>query len=283
MKPLSSKKTTDDDVLTRFYKEVGAIDPLSKEEQAELARKIHNGDQSARERLVKANVKFMGSIALKYRNNGLPLEDLLSEGYIGLWDAAQKYDETKGVKFLTYAEFWIRDSIHQALAKTGRTIRLPKNQVDLIRRIKKTISEFESEHGRKPTDEEIAEILNTTDTKVSKAIDDSQIIISIDTTFSEDDDRPVLDKYVVPDSEDMDQKRKEEAFYNRLKQDLKFLDPIEQYVVWNIKGLDYLDSEKPTVDDIAASLNKTKKEIQQIYQRGIRHLKAKDKGLCEFL
>lgn len=268
--------------LTKYFKEVGAIDPLSKEKEAELARKIHNGDEGAREILVKANVKFMASIAKKYLNNGLSLEDLVSEGYIGLWKAASKYDETKGYKFISYAVWWIRESILKALAENGRTIRLPANQIELIGKIDKTIQDFEFEHGRRPADDEIADILDIATNKVSRAINASDRGRSLDTSFSEDDDRTIADTIDVADDVDPDKEMMDESLRKELNSILSNIRPSEQYVVERLFGI---GCQKMSIDDLAADLGMTREDVQLEKERGVIHLKKRtnNKILKHFL
>lgn len=272
----------DKDSLKIYYKEIKNTGPLSVEQEAELAKRIHNGDEKALDTLINANLKFVVYVAKQYQHIGLPLEDLINEGNIGLITAANKFDGTQGCKFISYAVWWIRESILQALAKDGRTIRLPMNQVELIGKINKTISEFESEHGRTPTENEIADILNTIDTKVSRAINDSKQCISIDTTFSEDDDRTVLDTYKIPDSADSDSKLVDDSIYSELRRLLSVIPPNEQYILGHFFGLGY---DKMTLDEIAEKMKKPRARIQQIKEKGIRHLRerTKSKTLKQFL
>lgn len=284
-KDIEQHSIDEHDLLDIYFKEIANTKPLSEEQEAELAKRIHDGDEKALDTLVKANLKFVVSIAKKYQHIGLPLIDLINEGNIGLITAARKFDGQQGCKFVSYAVFWIRESILQALAKKGRTIRLPMNQVELIRQINKTISDFEFEHGRTPTDEEIAKILNTIDTKVSRAINASQKSISIDTTYSgeeDDDGRTFLDTYDNPDSVKPDSKLIDDSISSELRRLLSVIPPSEQYVLGHFFGLGY---EKMTLDEIAENMKKPRERILQVKEKGIRHLRerSKSKTLKKFL
>lgn len=285
MKSLKTTETIpsdDSDSLSGYFREIKDSKPLSAKQEAILAQRIHNGDIKARDILVNANLKFVVFVAKQYQNRGLPLPDLINEGNIGLIKAAEKFEGGQGVKFISYAVWWIRESILQALAKDGRTIRLPMNQIDLIGKINKAISEFENTHGRTPAENEIADILDIVDKKVSSALQSSQRNLSIDTPFSEDDDRTFEETHNVSDSIDPDIKFEDEAISSELQRLLSVISPMEQYVLGHFFGFGY---KKMELREIAEELNYTLKKTQQIKDKGIRHLRerTKNKSLKKFL
>ena len=261
--------------LKKYLDEIKDTKPLSKEEEAVLAQRIHNGDEKAKQELIKANLKFVVFVAKNYQHRGLDLEDLINEGNIGLVKAAGRFDGTKGYRFISYAVWWIRESILQALAKDGRTIRLPMNQIELIGKINTTIKEFEFEHGRIPTAEEISKILDVVDKKVQLALESSRRVESIDSTLTEDDDRTILDKYDAPDSVTADKELIDEETSAEFKSILSVISPQGQYVIGHLFGIGY---EKMTLEKIAERLDLPKEKIQQIKEKGIRQLRTRTKN-----
>ena len=214
--------------LKKYFDEIKDTKPLTKEEEAELAQRIHNGDEKAKEELITANLKFVVSVAKNYQHRGLDLEDLINDGNVGLIKAAERFDGTKGYRFISYAVWWIRESILEALAKNGRTIRLPRNQIELIGKINTTIKEFELEHGRIPTAEEISKILEVVDKKVQFALESSSRVESIDSAQTVDDDRTILDKYDAPDTVAADKELIDEETSAEFKRrHLSFADMVE--------------------------------------------------------
>lgn len=261
--------------LKKYLDEIKDTKPLSKEEEAELAQRIHNGDEKAKQELIKANLKFVVFVAKNYQHRGLDLEDLVNEGNIGLVKAAERFDGTKGYRFISYAVWWIRESILQALAKDGRTIRLPRNQIELIGKINTTIKEFELEHGRTPTAEEISKILEVVDKKVQFALESSSRVESIDSSLTEDDDRTILDKYDAPDSVTADKELIDEETSAEFKRILSVISPQGQYVIGHFFGIGY---EKMSLAEIAERLDMPKEKIQQIKEKGIRQLRIRTKN-----
>ncbi len=263
--------------LKKYLDEIKDTKPLSKEEEAELAQRIQNGDEKAKEELITANLKFVVSVAKNYQHRGLDLDDLISEGNSGLVKAAERFDGTKGYKFISYAVWWIRESILQALAKDGRTIRLPRKQIDLIGKINTTIKEFELKHGRLPTAEEISKILEVVDKKVLFALESSSRVESIDASRTEDDDRTILDKYNSPDSVAADKELIDEetsAEFKHILSDIS-ISPEIRYVIGHFFGIGY---EKMSLDKLAERLDMPKKKIQQIKEKGIRQLRTRTKN-----
>lgn len=260
--------------LKKYLSDIKDTKPLSKEEEVELAQRIHNGDKKAKEELINANLKFVVFVAKNYQHRGLDLEDLINEGNIGLVKAAEKFDGTKGYKFISYAVWWIREYILQAIAKDGRTIRLPRNQIELIGKINTTIKEFELEHGRTPTAEEISKILEEVDKKVQFALESSSRVESIDSSLTEDDDRTILDKYDAPDSVTADKELIDEETSAEFKRILSVISPQGQYVIGHFFGIGY---EKMSLEEIAKRLDMPKERIQQIKEKGIRQLRTRTK------
>ena len=277
MKSQQNKKSAVDkgSALKKYLDEIKDTKHLSKTKEAELAKRIHNGDEKAKEELITANLKFVVSVAKNYQHRGLDLEDLINEGNIGLVKAAERFDETKGYKFISYAVWWIRESILQALSKNGRTIRLPRNQIELIGKINTTIKEFEFEHGRIPTAEEISKILEVVDKKVQFALESSSRVESIDSELTEDDDRTILDKYDAPDSIAADKELIDEETSAEFKRILSVISPQGQYVIGHYFGIGY---EKMTLEKIAERLDMPKEKIQQIKEKGIRQLRTRTKN-----
>jgi len=261
--------------LKKYLSDIKDTKPLSKEEEVELAQRIHNGDKKAKEELINANLKFVVFVAKNYQHRGLDLEDLINEGNIGLVKAAEKFDGTKGYKFISYAVWWIREYILQAIAKDGRTIRLPRNQIELIGKINTTIKEFELEHGRTPTAEEISKILEEVDKKVQFALESSSRVESIDSSLTEDDDRTILDKYDAPDSVTADKELIDEETSAEFKRILSVISPQGQYVIGHFFGIGY---EKMSLEEIAKRLDMPKERIQQIKEKGIRQLRTRTKN-----
>ncbi|MBR0291797.1 MAG: RNA polymerase sigma factor RpoD/SigA [Bacteroidales bacterium] len=261
--------------LKKYFDEIKDTKPLTKEEETELAQRIHNGDEKAKQELIKANLKFVVFVAKNYQHRGLDLEDLINDGNIGLVKAAERFDETKGYRFISYAVWWIRESILEDLAMNGRTIRLPRKQIELIGKINTTIKEFELEHGRIPTAEEISKILDVVDKKVQLALESSSRVESIDSTLTEDDDRTILDKYDAPDSVTADKELIDEETSAEFKSILSVISPQGQYVIGHLFGIGY---EKMTLEKIAERLDLPKEKIQQIKEKGIRQLRTRTKN-----
>ncbi len=190
---ISQAPTNRDPLLNRYLQEIGREELLSVDEEVELAQRIRQGDQSAVDRLVKANLRFVVSVAKQYQNQGLDLMDLISEGNVGLQKAAQKFDETRGFKFISYAVWWIRQSILQALAEQSRIVRLPLNQVGSINKIRKVLNKFEQENMRAPSIEELAKELDVPAEKIAETMKVSGRQVSVDAPFQEGEDNSLLD------------------------------------------------------------------------------------------
>jgi len=266
------------DVFKMFIGQIEQYEPVSKEEEKELLRKIHEGDESARTKLVMSNIRFVISIATKYNHLGLDQIDLVQEGYIGLNEAVDKFDEKYGVRFLSYATYWIRESILSALAKNGRTIQLPKEQISLIRKINRVIEDFKQKNGIEPTETEIAEILDIADMTVSNAIQSSRNNISFEAPYKNDDDED--NKFSPQDTihaTDTDPEKyvDDQSKVKELEKALLVLPPSEQFVIGHLSGIRY---NKSSISEIATKLKQPEKKIQQIKEKGIRGIKSKLKG-----
>lgn len=274
MKPfkITERVSHDDSDSTKIYhRDIRRQELISPEEEARLAERIHAGDEEALNTLVSANLRFVVTVAKQYQNLGLPLPDLISYGNMGLMEAAQRFDETRGFRFLSYAVWWIRESILKGLAENGRNIRLPKGQVDLIGRINKTISAFEQENGRTPSESEIADILGIVDKSVVNAINASARTVSIDAPRSEDDDRDYLETVDVADSVSADDETIKHSRRKGVKEILSVLPPYEQYILFHSEGL--CGYEKMSIEEIAQKLGKTELRIRQVRDKAMRHLK----------
>ena len=188
--------TTRDSSLSKYLKEVAQEQLINSDEEVKLAERIKQGDKSALDKLVCANLRFVISVAKQYQNQGLALPDLINEGNIGLIKAAQKFDETRGFKFISYAVWWIRQSILQALAEHSRSVRLPMNQIGTINKINRTLSKFEQKYERRPSTEELSKELSVSEDKISELLRASGKNVSIDAPFSEDEDGSLLD--IIP-------------------------------------------------------------------------------------
>ncbi len=193
LKITKSITNRDNDSLDKYLQEIGHEELISIDEEIELAQRIKQGDRKALDKLTKANLRFVVSVAKQYQNQGLALPDLINEGNVGLIKAAEKFDETRGFKFISYAVWWIRQSIMQAIAEQSRIVRLPLNQVGSVNRINRLLSKFEQENERKPSVDEIAERINLPHQKIEEALKASSRHTSIDAPFSDSDDNSLLD------------------------------------------------------------------------------------------
>lgn len=279
MKPVRITKNIisreDQEYLDSYMSAFRMYKPLSVEREAELARRIHTGDRAAKDELVYANQRFMVSVAKKYLNRGLDLPDLIGAGNLGLIKAAEEFDETLGFKFVSYAGWWIRERILQELARDGHVVHVPKDQVKLIGRINKAISEFENKHGRTPSESEIAEILDIADEDVITAINASTRIESLDAQQSEDDDRPYLETHEIASSESADSGLKAEDARSELRSLLLDLNPEEQYIIGHSLGFGY---NEMTLIELSEDLGKDVSIIRRIRNKARRHLEQRTKS-----
>ena len=217
--------------LDKYLQEIGREDLISVEEEVELAQRIRNGDQRALDKLTRANLRFVVSVAKQYQNQGLSLPDLINEGNLGLIKAAQKFDETRGFKFISYAVWWIRQSILQALAEQSRIVRLPLNQVGSLNKISKELSKFEQENQRRPSAEELANRLDIPVEKISSTISVSGRSISVDAPFAEGEDNCMLDVLTNDDSPMADSSLNQESLSKEVDRALNQLHDREREIL----------------------------------------------------
>lgn len=268
--------------LDKYLQEIGREELLTVEEEVELAQRIKRGDRKALERLTKANLRFVVSVAKQYQNQGLSLPDLINEGNVGLIKAAEKFDETRGFKFISYAVWWIRQSILQAIAEQSRIVRLPLNQVGSVNKINKIINKFEQEHERRPSAEEISEKVDLPDEKVADAMKISSRHVSMDAPFADGDDNSLLDVLANNDTPATDNELVRESLRAEIENALGVLGERERYVVEAFFGI---NQPEMTLEEIGTKYGLTRERVRQIKEKAIRRLRSstKNKALKAFL
>lgn len=257
--------------LDKYLTDIGRENLITAEEEVELAKRIKEGDERALNKLVKANLRFVVSVSKQYQNQGLSLPDLINEGNVGLIKAARRFDETRGFKFISYAVWWIRQSILQALAEQSRIVRLPLNQVGSINKIKKTISKLEQELNRPPSEEEIAKKLETTEVKVNAAMRISSRSVSIDAPISSDDDTSMVDFIASKDTPKSDEHLIYESLNQEIQRSLSTLSEKEREVINLYYGIGM--NHGLTLDEIGDKFDLTRERVRQIKEKAIRRLK----------
>ena len=245
------------------------------EEEVELAQKIRKGDREALEKLTKANLRFVVSVAKQYQNQGLSLPDLINEGNLGLIKAAEKFDETRGFKFISYAVWWIRQSILQALSEQSRIVRLPLNQVGSLNKISKAFSRFEQENERKPSPEELADLLDMPVDKVGDTMKVSGRHISVDAPFVEGEDNSLLDVLVNDDSPMADRGLVNESLSREIERALSTLSDREKEIIQMFFGIGH---QEMTLEEIGDRFNLTRERVRQIKEKAIRRLRQNSKS-----
>ena len=269
--------------LDKYLQEIGREDLITVEEEVELAQRIRNGDRIALEKLTRANLRFVVSVAKQYQNQGLSLPDLINEGNLGLIKAAEKFDETRSFKFISYAVWWIRQSILQALAEQSRIVRLPLNQVGSLNKINKAFSKFEQENERKPSPEELAEVLDIPVDKIADTMKVSGRHISVDAPFVEGEDNSLLDVMINDDSPNADRVLINESLSKEIERVLAFtLSDRERDIVKKFFGIGVTEM---TLEEIGDEFGLTRERVRQIKEKAIRKLRpsAKSKLLKGFL
>lgn len=264
--------------LDKYLQEIGRKELISVDEEVELAQRIRRGDQAALDKLVSANLRFVVSVAKQYQNQGLSLPDLIDEGNLGLIKAAQKFDETRGFKFISYAVWWIRQSILQALAEQSRIVRLPLNQVGSLNKISKELSRFEQEHERRPSANELADRLNVPVEKVAESMKVSGRHISVDAPFVEGEDNSLLDVLPNEDSPMADQSLNQESLSKEVERALEQLSPRERDILRMFFGI---GCQELTLEEIGAKFNLTRERVRQIKEKAIRKLKGQKSKLLK--
>ena len=264
--------------LDKYLQEIGKEDLITVEEEVELAQRIRKGDQRALEKLTRANLRFVVSVAKQYQNQGLSLPDLINEGNLGLIRAAQKFDETRGFKFISYAVWWIRQSILQALAEQSRIVRLPLNQVGSLNKITKELSKFEQENERRPSPEELAERLDMPVDKISDTMKVSGRHISVDAPFVEGEDNSLLDVLPNDDSPMADASLNQESLSKEVDRALKQLYDREREILKMFFGI---GCQEMTLEEIGAKFDLTRERVRQIKEKAIRRLKGQKSHLLK--
>ena len=268
--------------LDKYLQEISKYDLISVDEEVELARRIKKGDKEAMEKLIRANLRFVVSVAKQYQNQGLSLPDLINEGNLGLIKAAEKFDETRGFKFISYAVWWIRQSIMQAINEQSRIVRLPLNQVSSLTKYKKAIQEFEQKHHRKPTEEELAELLETTEEKIKKTASASGKAISVDAPFVEDEDNTLLDVLVNEDAKKADEDLMKESLRIEIERALATLTERERDIIRLSFGI---GTEPISLEEIGDRYELTRERVRQIREKALKKLRntSRSKILKAFL
>lgn len=259
--------------LDKYLQDISKIEMINAEEEVELARRIKAGDQAALERLTAANLRFVVSVSKQYQNQGLTLSDLINEGNLGLIKAAQRFDETRGFKFISYAVWWIRQSILQALAEQSRIVRLPLNKIGSINRINKTFSKLEQMYERAPNESEIAEVLEMTPEEVRMALRQSGRHTSMDAPLKEgeDDSSSMIDVYISEDQPMPDLILNKESLRKEIERSLTTLTQREADVVRLFFGLN--GHHQHTLEEIGSKFDLTRERVRQIKEKAVRRLK----------
>ena len=269
--------------LDKYLQEIGKVSLLTAEQEIELARKIKQGDPNALEKLTRANLRFVVSVAKQYQNQGLSLGDLINEGNLGLIKAARRFDETRGFKFISYAVWWIRQSILQALAEQSRIVRLPLNRVGVLNRIGKAYSSLEQEYEREPSPEELAKELEMDVHDISETLQISSKHLSFDAPLAGDGENRLLD--VIEDGEQTspDTSLMSESLHEEINRALSKLSELEAEIVKLYFGLE--DGEPMTLEEIGDKFNLTRERIRQIKEKAIRRLRnaTRSKELKKYL
>lgn len=256
--------------LDKYLQEIGREELISVEEEVELAARIRKGDRRALEKLTRANLRFVVSVAKQYQNQGLSLPDLINEGNLGLIKAAEKFDETRGFKFISYAVWWIRQSILQALAEQARIVRLPLNQVGSLNKITKALAKFEQENERRPSADELAETIGLPVDKISETMKVQGRHISVDAPFVEGEDNSLLDVLVNDDSPMADRSLVNESLQKEIDRALDSLSEREKEIICMFFGI---GQPEQTLEEIGRTFDLTRERVRQIKEKAIRRLR----------
>ncbi|MBO7189760.1 MAG: RNA polymerase sigma factor RpoD/SigA [Alistipes sp.] len=261
--------------LDKYLQEIGKEELISVEEEVELAQRIKKGDKEALEKLTKANLRFVVSVAKQYQNQGLSLPDLINEGNLGLIKAAEKFDETRGFKFISYAVWWIRQSILQALAEQSRIVRLPLNQVGSLNKINKAFARFEQEHERTPSADELATELELPKEKVTDTLRVAGRHISVDAPFADGEDNSLLDVLVNTDSPNADRGLINESLATEVERALEILTERERDIIRYFFGI---GCSEMTLEEIGEKFDLTRERVRQIKEKAIRKLRQSSRS-----
>ena len=261
--------------LDKYLQELGREELVTPEEEVELAQRIRKGDQEALEKLTRANLRFVVSVAKQYQNQGLSLPDLINEGNLDLIKAAEKFDETRGFKFISYAVWWIRQSILQALAEQSRIVRLPLNQVGSLNKINKALSKFEQEFERQPSNEELSEMIDVPKDKISDTLRVSGRHVSVDAPFVEGEDNSLLDVLPNDDSPSADRGLVNESLNTEIERALSTLTDREREIIKSFFGI---GCQEMTLEEIGERFGLTRERVRQIKEKAIRRLKSPNRS-----
>lgn len=259
--------------LDKFLVEIGREELVSADEEVELAQRIHKGDQKALDKLVCANLRFVVSVAKQYQNQGLTLNDLINEGNVGLIKAAKKFDETRGFKFISYAVWWIRQSILQAISEQSRIVRMPLNQVGFQSKLQKTIVAFEQQNERRPSVQELAELLDTDVQKIREALGSNGKKVSVDAPFSDDDSNSLIDIMTDETQAPTDNSMEVESLREDIDAAMAVLSDRERQVLKMLFGIGRAEM---TAEEVSAKLGLTRERVRQIKERALRRLREDD-------
>ena len=263
------------EALEKYLSEIGKEELLSSDEEVELAQRIRKGDQQALERLTKSNLRFVVSVAKQYQNQGLALPDLINEGNMGLIKAAEKFDETRGFKFISYAVWWIRQSILQAIAEQSRIVRLPLNQVGSMNKINKMLSKFEQENERRPSIDEISEQIDLPEDKIDAAMQISGRHVSVDAPFVDGEDNSLLDVLVNDNAPMADRELVKESLQAEITNALRMLNERERNIIRAFYGI---GEPELTLEEIGHKYGLTRERVRQIKEKAIRRLRGNTKN-----
>ena len=257
--------------LDKYLHEIGKVDLLTAEQEVELARKVRNGDNTALEKLIKANLRFVVSVSKQYQNQGLSLPDLINEGNLGLIKAAKRFDETRGFKFISYAVWWIRQSILQALAEQARIVRLPLNKIGSINKINRALSELEQKYEREPSIDEIAKAIELAPGDIKDATRSSGRHISMDAPLTEDEDGDMYEVLLSDESPSPDGNLLNDSLRKEIERALSSLTEREANIIKLYFGL---NGKHPyTLEEIGEEFNLTRERVRQIKEKAIKRLK----------
>ena len=282
LKITKSITNRESDSLDKYLQEIGHEELISVEEEVELAQRIKKGDRKALEKLTRANLRFVVSVAKQYQNQGLSLPDLINEGNVGLIKAAEKFDETRGFKFISYAVWWIRQSILQAIAEQSRIVRLPLNQVGSVNKINRVLNKFEQEHERRPSIDEIADNVDIPHDKIEEAMKVNSRHVSVDAPFAEGEDNSLLDVLPNNDSPMADRKLMLESLREEINRALQTLNERERNIIEAFFGI---NQQEMTLEEIGDKYGLTRERVRQIKEKAIRRLRhnTKNKLLKSYL
>lgn len=271
LKITNSITRRDGEILDKYLQEIGREEMLTPDQEVELARRIHNGDRAALDKLVRANLRFVVSVAKQYQNQGMSLPDLINEGNLGLIKAAEKFDETRGFKFISYAVWWIRQSILQAMSENGRIVRLPLNHVGSINKIQRAMGRFEQENQRRASAEEIAKELDIPVEKVHDSMRVSGRSVSVDAPFGDNDESSLIDIMTDADAPGTDSTLNMESLSIEINRALQHLPKREQDILRSFFGI---GCQELSLEEIGDKFHLTRERVRQIKEKALRHIKS---------